>query len=72
MLSDTDKKIMEIISKQLLITKAELARKLNKEEYDGTEVNVSRLIELGYISEVESLGTCLVITQKGIRALKDL
>ncbi len=67
MLSDTDKRILEILAKQQLVTKAELARMLGKDSYDGTHANVSRLMEMGYVDKVESLGTCLVITQKGMR-----
>ncbi|RKX98132.1 MAG: hypothetical protein DRP54_08500 [Spirochaetes bacterium] len=70
MLSEMEKRILRILSQNLLLTKSELARKLDKDEYDGTHASVSKLMELGYIEEVESLGTCLVITQKGMRALR--
>lgn len=72
MLTETDKKVLEILNNKLLTTKTELAMALNKEDFDGTEVNIQRLRELGYVEKVESLGIVFVITQKGIRALKDI
>jgi len=69
MLNENDKKVLEIISKQQLITKSELAQKVNSGDYSKIQTHVSRLMELGYIEQVESLGTCLVITQKGMRAI---
>jgi len=72
MLSEVEKKILELLSRQLLITKGELVVQLNRERYDGTSVSIQRLREMGYIDKIESLGTCLVITQKGMRALKEM
>ena len=70
MMSDVERRILELASRNLLITKDEIARFLNKDEFDGTGVCVGRLQELGYLDKVESLGTAFVITQKGIRAFK--
>ena len=70
MMSDIERRILELASKNLLITKEEITRFLNRNEYDGTGVSVGRLQELGYLDKVESLGTSFVITQKGIRAAK--
>ncbi len=70
MLSDQEKRILEVISKQLLITKGEIMSFLNKEKVNGTDVLLQRLRDSGYIDKVESLGTCFVVTQKGIRAMK--
>lgn len=70
MMSDAERRILELASKNLLITKEEITRFLNKSDYNGTDVSVSRLQELGYLDKVESLGTSFVITQKGIRAMK--
>jgi hypothetical protein len=70
MLSQQDRKVLEIISNSHLITKIELARSMGKDEYDGASLNVNRLMEMGYIDEVQSLGTCLVITQKGQREIE--
>ena len=72
MLSDTEKKILELLSRQLLITKGELMIQMNREKHNGSDVSINRLREMGYIDRVESLGTCLVITQKGMRALQGI
>jgi hypothetical protein len=71
MLSDVDKRVLELLSKQLLVTKGELIVQLNREKHNGSDISISRLREMGYIDKVESLGTCIVITQKGMRALSD-
>lgn len=71
MLSESERKIMEIISKQLLITKGELLLQLEKEKLNGAEISLSRLRQIGYIDKVESLGTCYVLTQAGQRALRE-
>ncbi len=70
MLTEQDKKVLEIVSRQLLITKGEIMSFLNKEKMNGTDTMLQRLRDAGYIDKVESLGTCFVITQKGIRAMK--
>ena len=72
MLGDLDRRILEILSKQLLITKGELLSHLNRDGSDGTDVSIQRLSSMGYIEKVESLGVCYVITQKGMRLLKNL
>jgi hypothetical protein len=71
MLSDVEKRILELLSKQLLVTKSELIVQLNREKHNGSDISIHRLRDMGYIDKVESLGTCLVITQKGMRALAD-
>ena len=68
MMSDVETKILELASKNLLITKEEIARKLNRDNYNGTDTSIGRLQEMGLLDKVESLGTSFVITQKGIRA----
>jgi hypothetical protein len=70
MMSEIERKILELAAKNLLLTKEEITRFLNRGDYDGTSVSVNRLQELGYLDKVESLGTAFVITQKGIRAFK--
>ena len=72
MLTDMDRKVLEILNKKLLTTKTELAMALNKEDFDGTEINIQRLKEMGYVEKVESLGIVFVITQRGIRALREM
>ncbi|UCD07756.1 MAG: hypothetical protein JSW41_02180 [Candidatus Aenigmatarchaeota archaeon] len=67
-----ERRILELLSKQLLITKGELTVQLNRERHNGSDISIHRLREMGYIDKVESLGTCLVITQKGMRALNEM
>ncbi len=70
MLSEVEQKILDLISKRHLVTKGEIADLLQRNACNGTESSVSRLTEMGYMDRVESLGTCFVITQKGIRFTK--
>jgi hypothetical protein len=70
MLTEQEKRVLEIVSKQLLITKGEIMSLLNKEKVNGTDIMLQRLRDGGYIDKVESLGTCFVITQRGIRAVQ--
>ena len=70
MLSDQEKRVLEVVSKQLLITKGEIMSFLNKDKANGTDITLQRLRDAGYIDKVESLSTCFVITQKGIRAMQ--
>ncbi len=70
MLTDSEKRILELMSRQLLVTKAEIASHLGKAVLDGEQYSVNRLVDMGYVEKVESLGTCYVITQAGIRAVK--
>lgn len=71
MLSESERKIMEILSKQLLITKGEIILQLEKEKLNGADTSLHRLRNMGYVDKVESLGTCYVLTQAGQRALRD-
>lgn len=70
MLTEQEKRILEIVSKQLLITKGEIMSLLNKEKVNGTDLMLQRLRDASYIDKIESLGTCFVVTQKGIRAVQ--
>ncbi len=70
MLSEVEQKILDLISKRHLVTKGEIADLLQRNACNGTDSSVSRLTEMGYMDRVESLGTCFVITQKGIRFTK--
>lgn len=67
MLSEVEQRILEFASKRHLVTKAEIADLLQRNAWNGTESSMSRLTEMGYMDKVESLGTCFVITQKGMR-----
>lgn len=70
MLSDTERKVLEIMSKQLLINKGELISKLEQSGVNGTGLNLGKLLEMGYVEKVESLGVCYVLTQSGQRAAR--
>lgn len=70
MLSDTERKILEIMSKQLLINKGELVSRLEQAGINGTGLNLGKLLEMGYVEKVESLGVCYVLTQAGQRAAR--
>jgi hypothetical protein len=70
MLSEVEQKILEFASERHLVTKSEIAGLLNRSACNGTDTTLSRLTEMGYMDKVESLGTCFVITQKGIRLTK--
>ncbi len=70
MMSDVERRILELASKNLLVTKEEIARGLERSDYNGSSTSVARLQEMGFLEKVESLGTAFVITQKGIRATK--
>lgn len=70
-LNEADKKILQLLNARLLITKAEVAEFMKKENLNTSDGSMKRLIDMGFVESVESLGTTLVITQKGIRALKD-
>jgi len=71
MITDVDRRVLKIMGKNLLVTTGELSRMLQKEDLNGNSFSISRLLELGYVEKVESIGTTLVITQKGLRALKE-
>jgi len=71
MLTEADKKILKVMGKNLLMTTGELSRAINREAANGEMPSLQRLIELGYVEKVESIGTTLVLTQKGMRAMKE-
>lgn len=66
-LSEVDRKLLEILAGQLLVNKTELARKLGS---NGIDSSLGKLMSMGFVDKVESLGICYVITQQGIRAMK--
>ncbi len=70
MLTSEERKILEIIDKRLLITENELVSMLRQENVNGGDHTIRKLRDWGFIERVHSLGTCIVITQKGMRALK--
>ena len=66
-LSEIDRKILNILGGQLLVNKTELTRKLGS---NGVGISLEKLMGMGFVDKVESLGICYVITQQGIRAMK--
>ena len=71
MLTDIDMKVLKSMSKQLLLRKSEIASLANLSGSDGADITLSRLMDLGYVEKVESLGMCYVITQKGLRTISE-
>ena len=69
MMGELEKQIFELVCKQLLVNKKELVSRFKAT--GGLETGLSRLIDMGYIDKVESLGTCYVATQKGIRTYEN-
>lgn len=69
MLTEFDRKVLESMSKKLLVKKSEIAASLNLGTSDGIDVTIGRLKDLGYVDKVEALVMSYVITQKGLRAL---
>ncbi len=71
MLTKTEKKILEIVGKNLLVRKTELIEKLGK--INGISTAIQKLKEQGYINTVEPIGgTCYVITSTGQKVLQSL
>lgn len=69
MMGEVEKQIFELVCKQLLVNKKELIARFKST--GGLETGLARLIDMGYISKVDSFGTCYVATQKGIRAFEN-
>jgi uncharacterized membrane protein len=69
MLTDNERKIMEILRERQIVTKEEINR-VFRTNGDGVSLSFNRLVEMGYVEKIESLGTCYVITQEGSRAMK--
>jgi predicted transcriptional regulator len=69
MMGDVEKQIFDMICKQHLVNRKELVSRFKAT--GGLETGLSKLIDMGLISKVESLGTCYVVTQKGIRTFEN-
>ena len=68
-MGDLERQIFDLICRQLLVNKKEL---VNRFRATGSlDTGLARLMDMGYIDKVESLGTCYVATQKGIRAFEN-
>jgi chromosome segregation and condensation protein ScpB len=66
-MNEIERAILELLSKNLLITKSELYNRFGS---DGIELALQKLRDGGLIKKVESLGTCFVITKDGIKKVK--
>lgn len=62
--TEGERKILELLKKNHVATKAELLRA----GAANADRAIQRLKEQGFISAIESMGNSLVITQKGMRA----
>ena len=69
-MDESERKILEIVNSKLLITEGELSAALEKVCINNGSDTFQKLRDDGLIERVHSLGTCIVITQKGMRALK--
>ena len=69
MLTEKEATLLRLLSKEMLIRKDELRKKL-KGSMEGYEFVLSKLISDGYVKSIESIGShCFAITQKGTKAL---
>lgn len=68
-MGEIEKQIFELICRQLLVNKKELITRFKST--GGLETSLAKLIDIGYVDKVESLGTCYVATQKGIRVFEN-
>lgn len=69
MLNGNERKVLEIINNKLLITRTELRKIL---EEDGIEDCIQFLKDNGFIEIIQPAGeTCVAITQKGMRAVRN-
>ena len=71
MLGEREKRVLEIISKHLLMRKEELKRALESEGFDDGTSIANKLADLGYVKFVDAVGSpCYTITQTGMKVLK--
>ncbi len=71
MMNTNERTILELLEKRHLVTKSELMALLARENVNGADVSVGRLRDKGFIDSVQNLGNCLVLTKRGLRALKE-
>lgn len=69
-MKEVEQKILVLLEKQSLITTTELSKILG--DSDGVDTALARLRQEGFIKKIESLGTCWVITKKGLDVVKNL
>ena len=70
MLKESEMMILKVMRQKLLTTKNELSKVMESNGCKDINMDLHRLVDLGYVEKVHSLGTCYVISQKGMRALK--
>lgn len=72
MMNDSEKKMLDMMSKNLLLTKGEIFSRMEKEGVNSSGANISlgKLVDMGYVEKIESLGICYAVTQAGIRTMK--
>jgi hypothetical protein len=68
-MGEVEKQIFELICRQHLVNRNELVSKFKAR--GSLDTGLARLMDLGFVSKIESLGTCYVATQKGIRAFEN-
>ena len=71
MLNGSERQLLDVICQRMLVTKGELKALVQEPQNGGLEGAIRKLKELGYIEHIESMGTCIVPTQRGIRAVRD-
>ena len=71
MLTFKEKQVLEIIGKNLLIRKEELARTLKNEGFDDGFSELEKLKGRGLVNEVDAIGSlCYALTKEGMSAIK--
>ena len=71
MITDSEVRLLEILSKQLLAKPHELIDAFGED--DGVMKTIQKLEAMDYVKIVEPIGEkCFVITQKGTRILRDV
>ena len=70
MLSETEVKVLDILSKNLLARAREISAHIGEE--DGVVPTLQKLMSMDCVKTVEPMGEkCYVITQKGTRLLRE-
>lgn len=71
MLSGTEKQILEFMQDRLLTTTGEISTHLSQSSNGASAASIKKLMDFGYVQAIQSMGNCYVITQRGLRALKN-
>lgn len=70
MLNPNERQVLELLKKNHLMTTTEMATAAAREKVDSLDVAVARLRDRGLIDSVQNMGNYVVITKKGMQALK--